>query len=126
MAKNIQHLQGLMSRRPVDRKAGTTSGRILEHLIYGQNQMPETQIKIEIIRETLEDFARKQQEGAKFRKKNYKRKTNEIKDAVGDFRIMYKSILPLKRTGDIEDGEFSNFAPISNKIEKVGEKKLAV
>ena len=41
---NTQELHGLIRRNPIDQKAGIMSGRISKLLIYGQNQMPETQI----------------------------------------------------------------------------------
>ena len=34
MAKTIEELQDLMSRKPIDRKAGATSRRISKELIY--------------------------------------------------------------------------------------------
>ena len=40
-----------MSTQLIDRKAGTVGGRILKQLIYGQNKIPATQVKIGGIRE---------------------------------------------------------------------------
>ena len=51
MAKNIQELRGLMSRKPIGRESGTIGGRIPRQLIFGGNQMPDTQIIIGRIRE---------------------------------------------------------------------------
>ena len=46
MAKNTQELQDLMIRQPIDRKAGTMGGGISKRLIFGRNQIPETEIQI--------------------------------------------------------------------------------
>ena len=54
MAKNIQYIQGLMRRQPIDRKDVTLSGRILKQFIYGQYQMADTPVKIERLREASE------------------------------------------------------------------------
>ena len=71
--------------------------------------MPETQIKIDRIRVELEDFAGQHKEGARFRRMDYKRGKNEIKDDVKYMRIRYKSMSPLRDTGDFEHGEFYGF-----------------
>ena len=61
--------------------------------------MPETQIKIGMIRESSVGLVRQQNGGAGFQKKDYPRKKNEIKDVVKDLRARYKSILPVTRYG---------------------------
>ena len=42
---DIQELRDLMRMHPIGRKVGTAIYRISKQLIYGGNQMPETQIK---------------------------------------------------------------------------------
>ena len=44
-AGNIQELRGLTSRKSIDQKGGAASGRVPRKLIYGDRQMPETQVK---------------------------------------------------------------------------------
>ena len=39
-AKNIQELQDLTTRRPIDRESGTTIGRISNQVIYGKTKCP--------------------------------------------------------------------------------------
>ena len=70
--------------------------------------MPETQIQIGGIRAALGEFARKHKDGAKFRQENYQRKS-EVKDVVGGSRIRYKSIAPLRDTGDFDAESFYGF-----------------
>ena len=67
--KDILELKGLMSDQPIARKGGPIGCRILKLLINGGQQMPETQVKIEITREESGEFVRKQQEGSKPTKK---------------------------------------------------------
>ena len=42
-----------MRSQPIDREVGNMGGRIPKQLIYGQNQVPETQIEIDCVREAL-------------------------------------------------------------------------
>ena len=60
MVDNIQEIKGIRSRRPIDRKRGPIDGRILILLAYGDLLMPETQIKLEAVRQELKDFVRQQ------------------------------------------------------------------
>ena len=60
MADNIRKVQGLTSRRPIGKKGGSMSGRISKQLIYGDQKITETQIKIEGVRGALKDFVRTQ------------------------------------------------------------------
>ena len=113
---NIQELRGLMSSNPIDRKGGSDGGVISKQLIYGDKQMPDTQIKIERISESPNDFVRKQKEGRKFAKKNYQRREIGIKGAVNYLRILYKSILPFLDTDDFGDAIFYGSSAISNQI----------
>ena len=53
MAGNIQELHGLMSRKTVCRKSGSTGGRIWKQLIRGDKQIPETQVRSARIREAF-------------------------------------------------------------------------
>ena len=46
MAGNIQELNGIMSRKPIERKRGPIGDRIAKLLVYGDQLMPETQIKL--------------------------------------------------------------------------------
>ena len=52
-ADNIQELKGIMSMRPIDRKKGPFDDRTWKLLVYGDQLMPDTQIKIEEIRQSL-------------------------------------------------------------------------
>ena len=45
-AAKIQELKDLTTRQPIERKRGPTDDKILKLLVYGGQQMPETQIKI--------------------------------------------------------------------------------
>ena len=54
-------------------------------------------------------FVRKQKEVAKSKQKNYRTQKDGIKEVVKDSRVMYKSISPLKDTGDFEDEDFYGF-----------------
>ena len=74
MAGNNPEPHGLMRRKPIARKAGSTSGRISEHRIYTGNQIPENQIKIGGIRESPGDFVRKRKGRTKFSYQNYRRR----------------------------------------------------
>ena len=76
MTDNDQVLQGLMSRQPVDHKGGAIIGRILQQLIYGVQQILETRIKIERIREAMNDFARQQNDGGGIREGEFRPKSN--------------------------------------------------
>ena len=73
MAGSSQELQRWASRATVDRKGGALVGRISKHLTYGDQQMPETQIKIGRVRESLNDFVRNHKEGIGLANKNYQR-----------------------------------------------------
>ena len=65
--------------------------------------MPETQIKIERLREALRDFVWPQKEGKEFAKQN------EINDVFRDMRSRFKTVAPLKDTDYFEDAEFYVF-----------------
>ena len=79
MPRNMQELRDLMRRQPVYRKSGAMGDRFSKHLIYGQNRMPGTQIKIESIREASVEYARQRKEGMEFKQNNYQQKKNERK-----------------------------------------------
>ena len=59
----IQELNDLMGRKPFARKRGPIEGKISQLLVFWDQQMRETQIKIGKIRQDLEDFVRQHQEG---------------------------------------------------------------
>ena len=46
LANNIQDLQGLMSRRRIDRKAGTTNAHVSKQLIYGETKCQKHKLKL--------------------------------------------------------------------------------
>ena len=71
MTGNSQELHGLMRRQRVDRKSDSMGGRISKQLIYGRNQMPDNQVKIERIRESPNEFVIRRGEGGEFKKQNY-------------------------------------------------------
>ena len=78
-AKKIQELKDLTRRRqPIDPKRGPIEDAILKLLVYGDQQVPGTQIKIGVIRRSLRDFVRRQKEGVKFAHKNYMRKKTKF------------------------------------------------
>ena len=60
--KDIQELKGIMGRGSIFRKGRHTESRILKLLIYGDQQMRETQIKIERIRESPKEFVMERNE----------------------------------------------------------------
>ena len=66
MTRKIQALEGLMSRQPIGRKRGPIDDKISKSLVYGDQQMPETQIKIGEIKAIVKVF----------------RKTTERKDGL--------------------------------------------
>ena len=101
-----------MRRRPTERKNGPIGDRILKNLGYADQQMPETHIKIEIVRQALKGSVR-QQEAKKFARKNYTR--------VGNVRFAtwsQKDFLS-KITGDFEESEFNAHAMIPKGV-KIG------
>ena len=58
-----------------------------------------------------------------FEKKNRNRRGTEINGVSNVLRILYKSISPLKETGDFGVVEFMDFAANSNKIKIASWKK---
>ena len=66
-------ITGRNGQETIDRKVGTMSGLISKQLIYGDQQIPETKIKIERIREAMNDFLRQKAEIRKLAKKNGRR-----------------------------------------------------
>ena len=54
--QKIQELEGLITRRPVDRKRGPIGGEILKLLVFGDQQCPIDQVRIGGKREDLLDF----------------------------------------------------------------------
>ena len=99
---NISYLHDLMRRRLIGRKSGPLGGgggRISKFLMYGENQMPETQVQIAKIREAIGEFVRRQKERRQFRKKNYQSRMKVVAEVVKDFRARYKSSPPYKRNG---------------------------
>ena len=49
--RKIQDLNGLMGIQPIDQKRGPIEDKILKLLVNGDQQMHETQVKIEKIRQ---------------------------------------------------------------------------
>ena len=100
-----------MNRKLIDRKDGHMGGRVSKQLISGGGgQIPENKSKIGAIRRSLGNFVKRQKEGWNSETSTYKRRVGEIKGVSGDFRIRYKSISPLKDTGDFDDGEPHGFS----------------
>ena len=62
---NIQQLKGILNRQPIDRKLGPVADRISKLLVYGDQQMPDAQIKIGEIGKSINDFARRRREEKK-------------------------------------------------------------
>ena len=62
-AKKIQELKGLMARQPIGHRRGPIEGKILKLLVYGDQQIPENQIRIGEIRKSLTEFAHRRKEG---------------------------------------------------------------
>ena len=61
--RNIQQLKGLIIRHPVAPKRGPIEDKILKLLVYGDQQIPENQIRIGEIRKSLTEFAHRRKEG---------------------------------------------------------------
>ena len=72
--QNIHQLHGLISRKPIGHKRAPIEGKISKLLAYGDQQMPETQVRLCEIRSALGEFAHQQKDGRKFEQKNYLRK----------------------------------------------------
>ena len=77
LKRNISELWDLMRTKHVCRKDGPLADRISKRLMYGGNQIPGTQSKIEWVREAPEVSAKQQKEGMKFRKQKYRRKSKK-------------------------------------------------
>ena len=108
MARNIQELQCLMSRQTIDAKACTMGGRILKQLTYGGGKSPKPKFKFR--NRGIWEHSQDRKKKAEIRQKNYRRKQNEMKEVVKYLRLRYKSISPLKGTGDFDGAEFYGFS----------------
>ena len=107
--QNIQQLKGLVFRHPIDRKPGPIEDKILKLLVFWDQQIPGTQVRIGEIRESLKEFAHRQKEGRKFAQKNYAMRRNGIKQVASDLRLMASSDFPLGETDDFEGSYFMGF-----------------
>ena len=68
-AEKIQELKGLMSRQPIDHKRAPVEEVILKLLVYGDQQMPATQVGIGKTRPSLKDFVKRQKGGINSRRR---------------------------------------------------------
>ena len=119
--QKIQELKGLIGCQPIDHKRGPIEDGILKLLVYGDRQMPETQVRIGGGGKAC--FGRFRKEAKRRRgifAEDSRKERGEIEQAPDDFVFRIAPYLPIKETVDFDDSCFYGFAVIPPKI-RVGD-----